>query len=455
MGELMFDIGIIGAGPAGYTAAIRASQYGLKVVLFEKNEIGGTCLNRGCIPTKSLLHCVKIYSEVKNASKLGINSENISYDYSVISAKKNDVVQKIRKSLTQLIESYGVEIVNAEAKIKDKNTIISQGNSYECKNIIIATGSIPNNLDFKGDYSKNFILNSDDILSLDKLPDSILIVGSGAIGIEWARIFSELDKKVSMVDIAQNLVPIADVDVSNRIERIFKRKRIDYYLNTSIEMISGTNVLLSNQKQINTDCILVAAGRSALKLNDDFCLKNVDMNKFIDADKNNKTSVVNIYAIGDVNGKSMLAHSAIHQALEAVENIKNNIDSDFCPNLVPSVIYGSPEIAWIGFTEQKLVEQGITYNKSLFPIAALGKAHADNDIEGFVKILADDKKILGAHIVSNEASALIQQIAIAINNNISPADIEKVIFAHPTYSEGIFEAILGLKNMSLHLPQPK
>jgi dihydrolipoamide dehydrogenase len=390
--------------------------------LFEKNEIGGTCLNRGCIPTKSLLHCAKIYSEVKNASKLGINSENISYDYSVISAKKNDVVQKIRKSLTQLIESYGVEIVNAGAKIKDKNTITSQGNSYECKNIIIATGSIPNTLDFKGEYSRSFVLNSDDILSLDKLPDSILIVGSGAIGIEWARIFSELDKKVSVVEIAQNLVPIADVDVSNRIERIFKRKRIDYYLNTSIEMISGTNVLLSNQKQINVDCILVAAGRSALKLNDDYCSKNIDMNKFIDTDKNNKTSIDNIYAIGDVNGKSMLAHSAIHQAIEAVENIKNNIDSEFCPNLVPSVIYGSPEIAWIGFTEQKLIERGITYNKSLFPIAALGKAQADNDIEGFVKILADDKKILGAHIVSNEASALIQQVAIAINNNISPAD---------------------------------
>lgn len=450
----MFDIGIIGAGPAGYTAAIRASQYGMKVVLFEKNEIGGTCLNRGCIPTKALLHCVKVFSEAKNSSKFGVNAENISYDYQKIFDRKNDTVQKIRKSLTQLIQGYGVEIINSEAQIKDQNTIISGEKEYSCKNIIIATGSKPSRISLNGTYNENFILDSDGVLNMDSIPENILIVGSGAIGIEWARILSGLDKKVTIVEIAPSLIPLADVDVSNRIERIFKRSRINFFTSTSIKEIKGKTVILSNDKEVETDCILLAAGRSPVMLTDEFAA-SLAAEKFITTDNNFKTSAENIYAIGDVNGVSMLAHSAIHQAVEVVEYIKNKTDIHFYKNKVPSVIYGSPEIAWIGKREQDLIAENIEYKKSLFPIAALGKAQAEGDIEGFVKILSTDEKILGAHIVSNEASAMIQQIAIVINNNLKPSDISKVIFAHPTYSEGVFEAILGLGNLALHIPQLK
>lgn len=450
----MFDIGIIGAGPAGYSAAIRASQYGLKVVLFEKQDIGGTCLNRGCIPTKAMIHSTEVYSTVKTASKCGITAENISYDYSKIVGRKSDVVQKIKKSLTQLILSYGVEIVNSEAQITSQNTIESNNQQYECKNILIATGSAPNKLNIEGNYNNDFILDSDDILSLETIPEHILIVGSGAIGIEWARIFSGLDKKVTLIELAPNLIPIADIDVSNRIERIFKQKRIPYYTNTSIKSINGNEIMLSNDKVIDTDCILLATGRKPVLLNSDFSNK-IETGKFINTKNNFKTNFENIYAIGDVNGKSMLAHSAIHQAVEVVEFIKNKHESNFDSSKVPSVIYGNPEIAWIGKTEQYLIKENIEYKKSLFPIAALGKAYADDKIEGFVKILATDDKILGAHIISQEASGLIQQIAIAIENNLSPKNISKVIFAHPTYSEGIYEAILGLDNIALHIPQSK
>lgn len=450
----MYDIGIIGAGPAGYSAAIRASQYGFKVVLFEKQDIGGTCLNRGCIPTKSMLHSAEVYTTVKSASKNGINVENVSYDYSKIFARKTDIVNKIRKSLTQLISGYGIEIINSEAQIIDKTTIEADGQKYECKNIIIATGSAPNKLNIEGDYDGSFILDSDDILNKEVIPENILIVGSGAIGIEWARIFSELDKKVTIVELAPTLVPIADIDVSNRIERIFKRSRIQYFTNTSIKSINNNEITLSNDKIITADCILMATGRKPVLLNNDFS-KQIEAERFIKTKNNFQTNFENIYAVGDVNGKCMLAHSAIHQAIEAIEFIKNKKNSQFDSTYVPFVIFGTPEIAWVGRTEQHLMKENIEYKKSIFPIAALGKAYADDKIEGFVKILADDEKILGAHIVSNEASGLIQQLTIAMQNNTSPTDLTHTIFAHPTYSEGVYEAILGLDNLALHLPLTK
>lgn len=450
----MYDIGIIGAGPAGYSAAIRASQYGFKVVLFEKQDIGGTCLNRGCIPTKSMLHSAEVYTTVKSASKNGINFENVSYDYSKIFVRKTDIVQKIRKSLTQLISGYGIEIVNSEAQITGKTTIEANGQKYECKNIIIATGSAPNKLNIEGDYDESFILDSDDILNKETIPENILIVGSGAIGIEWARIFSELDKKVTIVELAQNLIPIADIDVSNRIERIFKRSRIQYFTGTSVKSVNNNEITLSNGKVITADCILIATGRKPVLLNNDFS-KQIEAEKFIKTKNNFETNIENIYAIGDVNGKCMLAHSAIHQATEVVEFIKNQNESAFHSAYVPFVIFGSPEIAWAGKTEQSLINENIEYKKSMFPIAALGKAYADDKIEGFIKILADEDKILGVHIISNEASGLLQQMIIAMENNINPKSLSKVIFAHPTYSEGIYETILGLDNLALHLPQTK
>ena len=430
----MFDIGIIGAGPAGYTAAIRASQKGLSVILFEKEHVGGTCLNKGCIPTKTILHSCKVLSEMKNSAKFGVNAENISFDFEKIQERQKSVSEKIRKSLFSLIKSYGITVVEEEAKITAPNKI----NDYEVKNIVIAAGSKPNVIKFSGDYSEDFVMTSDDVLNMTQLPNSILIVGSGAIGIEWARIFSSLGVKVTVVEMMKQLIPTADFEVSQRIERLFKKSRIDFYTQTTIETIQNTKVILSNGKEIEVDKILLGAGRSTETQIVDDCFR---------------TEQENVYAIGDVNRVSMLAHSAMKQAEEVIDYIVDGKKPSFDRNLVPAVIYGTPEIASIGVTEQQLQEKNVNYKKSFFPISALGKAYADDKIDGFIKILASENEILGAHIVSEEASAMIQQIVIAMANKLSPKDLHKVIFAHPTYSEGIGESILDLDSMAIHLPK--
>lgn len=450
----MFDIGIIGAGPAGYTAAIRAAQLGLTVVLFEKDKIGGTCLNRGCIPTKTILHSCNLYNEIKNTAKFGVNCENISFDFEKIQERQKSISEKIRKNLTNLIKSYNITIVEEEAKIPNNNTIETQSQTFEVKNIIIATGSKPNKIKLAGNYDSNYVLTSDDILELTKLPKSILITGSGAIGIEWARILSSLGVKVCIVEMADKLIPQADYEISERVVRLLKKSRIEFYTSTVINNIEEQTITLSNGKTVEAEKILLAAGRLPI-IGEDVSLNNIETNKFIQTNDNFKTTANNIYAIGDVNGKSMLAHSAMKQAEQVISYIKDNKTSEFCKNLVPAVIYGTPEIAFIGKTEQELIEQNIQYKKSMFPISALGKAYADDKIEGFVKVLANENEILGAHIISEEASALIEQFAIAMTKHISPKTLDSVIFAHPTYSEAIGEAVLGLDNLAIHIPQAK
>ncbi len=448
----MFDIGIIGAGPAGYAAAIRASQKGLKVVLFEKDLIGGTCLNRGCIPTKTILHSCKIFQDISNASKYGVEAENISFNFEKIQERQKTVSEKIRKSLTNLIKNYGITVVEAKAEIEDKNIIKANNESYEVKNIVIAAGSKPNRIKFNGNYNDNYVLTSDDILNMTTLPQSIAIVGSGAIGIEWARIFSALKVKVYIIELMDKLLPSSDNEVSERISRIFKRNRIEFYTSTTIEEIQGNKIKLSNSKEIEAENILLGAGRR-IETNFGSMSKELKIERRVSVDSNFKTNIDNIYAIGDVNGISMLAHSAMKQAEELIDYIIYKKEPKFNMETVPAVIYGSPEIAWIGKTEQELIKENINYKKSFFPVAALGKAYADDNIEGFIKILSNKDKILGAHIISEEASSLIHQIAIVMSNNLSVETIHNTIFAHPTYSEGIYESILALDNMAIHIPQ--
>lgn len=456
MEKNFYDIGIIGAGPAGYTLAIRAAQKGLKVVIFEKENVGGVCLNKGCLPTKTIINSSELFKKVKNCSKYGIFADNAGFDYEKIFERKNNVVEKIRKSLRKLIESYGIEIVNADATVVD-GKIFDGEMIYECKNIVLALGSQPSNL---GDIVADgeFVLNSDDILNLKELPKNILIVGSGAIGTEWARIFSSLTVETSVIEIADKVLPAADSDVSDRLERLLKRQRVKILTSTKIEKIAGEKVYVRNLKCENDDCkilepemILLAAGRKP-------CEAKIDglefSGKFVKVDENFKTNLENVYAIGDMTGKIQLAHSAIHQAIGLADFLTEGKSVHFDENLIPSVIYGEPEIAWIGMSEQNLKADNIDYNSSTFPIAALGKAQADDELDGFVKILSNQqtRKILGAHIVSKEASSLVAQIVLAMQNNLSIDEITQTTFAHPTYSEGIFEALLGLDKMSLHLP---
>lgn len=409
---MVFDYGIIGGGPAGYTSAMILARRGFKVILFEKDKLGGTCLNRGCIPTKSLLHSSELYQQVFQAKELGLELEIKSFDFSKIAEKRDKTVEKIRKSLELAVKDSGVNIVYSQAKVINKNTIKAD-TEYSVNNIIIATGSKPRELEGL-EFDGKFILNSDDVLKLDRLPKSVLIIGSGAIGIEWARIFSNFGVEVSIVEMAEHLIPLADIEVSKRIERIFKQKKVKFYLNDCISEINDKLVTLKSGVIIEPDFILSAVGRVPLKPDIEDC-----------------------ELIGDVCGEIQLAHYAIQQGLNIAQGKSKILDK----RLIPSVIYGSPEIAWVGLREQDCSENCSTVT---LPITALGKSWCDDSTDGFIKLITQNDIIIGAHVVSKEASSLIQQILIAMQNNISIEELKNVCFAHPTYSEGILEAIMRL-----------
>lgn len=454
-----FDFGIIGAGPAGYTAAIRASQLGKSVVLFEKEFVGGTCLNKGCIPTKAILRSVEAYNSLKKISNFGVNVENYSLDFEKVMSRKNTTVEKIRKSLEILLKSYGIEIVYGNAQLIDfcekenekceKNVSspfsfhISQiqcnDEFYNCNNLLIATGAEPKCVGgFEFDHE--FILSSDDVLELKELPKKIVIAGSGAIGIEWARIFSSFGVEVSVIEIADKLLPLADAEISERLARTFKMSRIKTFMSTSIKSITDKKVELSNGEILEPDFVLFATGRKPATLTPTLSLKGEGASPH--------ASPFTFHLIGDCFGGIQLAHFASHQAVQVVNKIV--LGEEIKDFIVPAVVYGHPEIAWIGKTEQEL--EGADFKKSVFPLSALGKAQCDGDLEGFVKILADiNGNILGAHIIGAEASALIHQLSIAMQNEVKLDELKHCCFAHPTYSEGIYEALLGLDNESLSL----
>lgn len=408
-----YDYGIIGAGPAGFTTALLASDKGKSVVLFEKDKIGGVCLNKGCIPTKTIMHTAELFKEVKNAENLGILANDVQVDFAKIMERKNKVVDTLRNALTKTLKAKNVEIIGNEAKILENNKIEANGEIYNCENIVVATGSEPKCL--RGyEFDHEFILNSDDLFELKQKPQNVVIIGAGAEGIEWARIFKDLECEVTVVEATPRPLAVADEEVSKYIERMFKVRKINLKTSTTVEKIENKQVTLSNGEVLSPDFVLVAIGRNITKPN-----------------LNGKATV-----IGDACGQLMLANFAMYQARALVSGI--NFDNIF----VPSVVYGIPEIAWIGANEQDLPAG--SYQKSVYPIRALGKAHCDNEIEGFIKVLAYEDKIIGAHIISKEASALIHQFAIAMQNEVSIEDFKKVCFAHPTFSEGVYESILGL-----------
>ena len=408
-----FEYGIIGGGPAGYTAGINLASQGHSVVLFEKEYLGGTCMNKGCIPTKSFLHCAEEYARIKNASEIGLEVEIKKFDFSKVIEKKNKTVEKIRKALELSVKNSGIKVVYSNACIKDKNTILADAQSYSVGKIIAACGSKPKEI--KGlEFDGKFILSSDDVLELDHLPKSALIIGSGAIGTEWARIYSSFGVEITVVELAEHLIPSADIEVSKRIERIYKQKGIKFYLNDCVEKIEGKTVFLKSGVVINPEIILVATGRTPV------CpaLEGIDI-------------------LGDSAGEILLAHYAIHQAKKYSTGIP------FKKDFTPSVIYGEPEIAWVGLREQDVDE---SYTKTMLPITALGKSWCDDATDGFIKIITKDDFIYGAHIVSKEASALIHTLLLVMQQKISLEKLKEICFAHPTYSEGIFDIICRIKN---------
>lgn len=403
-----FEYGVIGGGPAGYTAAMNLAKQGHSVVLFEKDKLGGTCMNKGCIPTKSLLHSSEVFANLKKAEEFGITSDISQFDFAKVVEKKDKTIEKIRKSLELAVKNSGVQTFYAEACIKDKNTIKTEEKEYTVGQIILAAGSKPKEI--KGlEFDHKFILSSDDVLNFTQLPKSVVIVGSGAIGTEWARIFTNFGSEVTIVELAEKLIPPADIEISKRLERIYKQKKIKFYLNDYIENVVDKTVTLKSGNSITAEIILVAAGREPICPTCD-----------------------GIKVLGDSCGEIQLAHYAIHQAQEYTNSVSFN------KKLTPSVIYGEPEIAWVGLREQDVDE---TYKKAMLPITALGKSWCDDATDGFIKIITKDNKIVGAHVVSKEASTLIHILLLAIQMEIGVDRLKEICFAHPTYAEGIFDLV--------------
>ena len=431
---MKYDVAIIGLGPAGIEFAKESIKKGLKVIAFEKSSVGGTCLNLGCIPTKTMLSCSEVFFKFKNHSKYGISpfEDSVKFSYSEMCSIRKKIVDKLSSSLKKDLINKGLTIVSSNVSIKVKNnfaTLISDCDEYSADYVVVASGSVPCSL--KIDCNENMVIDSNELLNINSLPKSILIVGSGAIGIEWARILNSLGTDVTIVEIAPTLLPQFDIDVSNRIERILKYNKIKFYKSASILHCNGNVATLSNGFEVQCDKILLATGRSP-------CLPNFTDNFKIDINSNCTTNVSNLYVCGDATGGKMLAHFASFQAKALFAFLFDG--KQISIPAIPSVIYGSPEIASIGVNEQD-IKNIDDYKIYKMPVSFLPKSWCDGEIEGFIKLIVKNNLIVGAHIVSKEASALISQIAIIMKAGLQIDQINEIIFPHPTFSEGIVEAL--------------
>jgi len=413
--EITYDYGIIGSGPAGLTASIIAAKQGFSVILFEKDKLGGVCLNKGAIPTKTILNTVETYKKIKNSQDIGIEVKDVSLNLSKLMERKDNVINLIKNRFEKEIDEHNITFIAKEAELVDEHTIECDGNKYKFSKIIAATGSTPK--PFRGiDFDHKFILSSEDLLNITEIPKKVVIIGAGAEGTEWARIFNAMGTEVTIAEKTSRVLHSADIEISKELEKIFKEQGIKTYTSTDLDYIRDKKVTLTNGEIIEPDFVLITIGRHVTRFSND-----------------NK----NITYLGDAYGSLMLATFAMYQARALLSDIV--FDNVF----VPSVVYGTPEIAWIGANEQDLPNG--SYQKVVYPLNLLAKSDCDNETTGFVKVLAYKDYIIGAHIIGKEASALIHEFAIAMQNNIKISDLKKVCFAHPTYSEAIYESILKLQ----------
>jgi len=456
----MKDIVIIGGGPGGYETAIRAAKLGASVTLIEKERLGGTCLNRGCIPTKALYRNAEILNNIKEADKFGINLDGYSLNISKIQSRKQEIVDKLVSGIEVLIKGNKIEYFNGFGSMVDKNTVLVEMGEktveIKTKYIIIATGSKPSTIPVEGSDIEG-IYTSKEILEFKEIPKRLTIIGAGVIGVEFANIFNSFGTEVTLMLRSKNIIKTEDVEISKRLASMFKKKGISILNKVEykkIEKINGEYIVTYKDKkgvkEIIGDKLLISAGRSPV-LND-IGLDKLGIEytrKGITVDNEFKTNINNIYAIGDVNGKLMLAHVAAHQGIEVVERLMGK-EPKINQNLVPNCIFVFPEVSSIGKREEELKEASIEYNKNKFLFAANGKALTLGEGDGFIKVLEVDKKIVGVHILGPHASDLIHEAAIVINNNLGVEDVARTIHAHPTLSETFVEAVLGLHNEAIH-----
>ncbi len=463
-----FDIAVLGGGPGGYVAAIRAAQLGFKTVLIEKDNLGGVCLNWGCIPTKSLLKNAEIFDLMKNHSAgFGISVEGLSFDFNKIISRSRDISDRITKNVELLVKKNKIERIRGFGKLISKNQIDIFDNenkkikSVSAGNIIVATGARPKKIDSIPVDRKN-IITSTEAMNLPAQPKDMIIIGAGAIGIEFAYFYSVLGTKVTIIEMMDQILPVEDKEVSETLVKSFKKRGISIYTSAKVEKAESTadganvHIVYEGKKiELHAEKVLTAVGVTGNV--EGFGLEELGVELFknhIKVDKRNySTSVPGIFAIGDVIGPPWLAHVASSEGINCVESIKGLNPVPVNYENIPGCTYCIPQVASVGMTEAKARAAGYELKIGKFPFMASGKAFAAGDREGFVKLIFDAKygELLGAHIIGPEATELIAELTLAKSMEATFESIVKTVHAHPTLSESIMEAAANAYGESIHI----
>lgn len=458
---MKYKVIVIGGGPGGYVAAIRAAQLGASVALIEKGNVGGTCLNRGCIPTKTLAAGVSVLRSVRRAAEFGIEVGDVSVDFGRLMERKKLVVDRLIQGVEFLLNKNKIDLFKGLARLSGCNAVVVEGDEaikvLEAENIILATGTEPALIDSFG-YDGTRVITSDEVLNLKDIPQRMLIIGGGVIGCEFACIFAALGSKVTVVEVMPTILPLLDKEVSRKMEGLLKRQGININTKVRVQKVKkndhSATVLLENGEELEVDKVLISIGRI-------MNIKGIGLEEAgvalgergqVIVNDRMETSVAGIYAIGDITGKVQLAHVASAQGLVAATNIMNHERRDLDYRVVPSCIFTHPEVASVGLTSQEAADKGIKVISVKVPFIASGKAQAMGETEGFVKILADaeNDNILGVHIIGPHATDLIAEAALAMQARITVKQLADTIHAHPTLAESLMEAAEAVQVIKLH-----
>ena len=460
MGDNKYDLVVIGGGPGGYAAALRASALGARVALVEKDRLGGTCLNRGCIPTKALIKSASLWKSLEKMPFNGIRLDGASFNWKGMMWRKNKIVRTLTSGIEGLMRKNGVHVVKGEGMLQKDGSILVRGGNDESlglsgKHVLLASGSVPAcpRISFPQGCAP---LTTDEILECNDLPDSLAIIGGGVVGAEFASLFAALGVKVHVVEILPSILGQSDEDVVLFVGTEFEKAGISVHAGTRIESIEGKKgdlkLSLASGAVVFVEEILVAASRKPLTEGLSEVGLELDEKGFIGVDDRLRTSRPGVYAVGDITGKWQLAHVASAQGVCCVENIFGS-ERPMEYDAVPACIFTLPETASVGLTERECMQRNIDYVKSMFPFSVNGKAVADGETSGFVKILAEKEsaKILGVHIAGAEASTLIHEALLAIKLGCTADVVHRIIHAHPSRGEAFGEAVDGLNGMAIHL----
>jgi dihydrolipoamide dehydrogenase len=454
-----FDIVIVGGGPGGYVAAIKAGQLGYKVAVIERENVGGVCLNWGCIPTKTLLKSAKVFEQFKHAKDYGIDvkPDSFSANFPDMVKRKDSVVRRLTGGVAALLKKNGASLIKGFGEVVDANHVKVGDDTIEAKFIILATGAsviMPPIPGLQEGFDAGFVLTSKEILDLKTLPSSLLIVGGGVIGLEFATIFSSLGTKVTVIEKQPSILTSVDEEIRGLFFKKISKDGVQIFTNATVTSIGQdivTYEIDGKVTELKVDKVLMAVG---MKPNTkSFASLNLAMEKAgVQVNEHMQTTISNVYAIGDVTGKFMLAHVASHAGLVAIDHIHGG-DATMDYRAIPNGIYTFPEIAMVGLTEQDAKAQGIDYKVSTFPVMANGKAMGENEKDGLVKIIVSKpyNEIIGVHIMASAATEMITEATLAINLEATAEELVHTIHPHPTLAEMIMEAAHGIIDKPIHI----